>query len=282
MSLSIVRKSYRRWPDAIYLMNAKAQVVIIPSGGRIMRYSPSAEGPNLLWENPLADPTTDPYLNGWHNPGGDKAWLWPDGEWGKITGTKFPPLWEMDGADYEITVTDETVRLTSPPLPHFGSRIIREIQLDDDSAALQTINRLEPVEGMTPVDVPLAIWTVSQVPVTERVTALIEPGSEVREMSRGHLTAEVAGMAAVLRRDPAHTCKVGLDATAFRVEQEGLAFTQRLVGASDGEWGQGTRAQFYVEKDHSMRSAYMELEFTSPRAIASANGPWVAVRWEIL
>lgn len=281
MSLSIVRKPYRRWTDAVHLSNGHAEVVIIPSGGRIIRYGRPG-GSNILWENPFDDPATaDLGLRGWHNPGGDKVWIWPDGQWKNIAGKAWPPMWEMDAANFEITINDDAVRLVSPPVPAYGLRIVREIQLDDDSSALQSINRFEPVGQ--PTTTPVGLWTVTQVPALPRVMALVEPGSEVRYLSFERLAgADLVGPAAVLRRDPAQTTKVGLDGTAFRIEQDGVAFTQRLVGTSDGEWAKGERAQFYVEQDQPHRSTYMELELTSPRAVVTDDGPWTAVRWELL
>jgi len=280
MPLSIVRKPYGRWADAVHLSNDHAEVVIIPCGGRIIRYARPG-GLNMLWENTLTDVSLDTGVKGWHNPGGDKVWIWPDGRWNDVLGKAWPPPLEMDEADYEITVTGDAVRLVSPTLPKANFRIVREIQLDDNTAALQTVNRVEPVGE--PADIPIAAWTVTQVPATQKVTVLVEAGSELNQMSRGKLAAaDFSGPAAVLRRDPTQTAKVGLDGIAFRVEYDGVAFTQRLVGASDGEWGSGTRAQYYVEKDSIVRSTYMELEFTSPRSIVTSEGPWVAVRWELI
>ena len=43
--------NYNNWPDAIRLFNETADLVIVPSIGRVMRYG-YVGGENLLWENP--------------------------------------------------------------------------------------------------------------------------------------------------------------------------------------------------------------------------------------
>jgi hypothetical protein len=284
MPITIQRKPYRHWPQAVHLSNGVVDLVVVPTGGRVVRYG-RVGGPNLLWENPLDGPDK----TGWHNHGGDKVWVWPEATWRNAEGNHWPPLGEMDQADFDLRVTDDGVVVTGPLMPTYGVRTVREIALDDDcddddgSTVVQVVNRLEPVDGADVIGVPVAAWTVTQIPAAKQVTALVTPGSGVRHLSPAPFAREeIAGPACVLERHPARTSKAGLDGTSFRVEQNGSVLTQRLVGASDGDWVTGERAQVFSESDQTNRTTYVELEFTSPKMVPSSDGPWVAVRWEIL
>jgi hypothetical protein len=272
---SVVQKmKYDQWDDAYRLTNGQYELVVVPQIGRIMRYGPVG-GPNMLWTQANAEKTADA-KGGWVNYGGEKMWPWPqdppDG-WEKYTGEGWPPPAPFDHQPYEVReVQADSITIASQLSPQYGVRFVRTIRLAPIGSQVTLENRFEG-EGKTGVAVGL--WTIAQVPAPQngRVVGLLSRGVSEADAQRtldAHKWTgpkNVENSVVVLDRTRTKAEKVMFDGTALAVANHGYIFVIQSHGQGPGDSDPNTRAQVYTDADRDSGGfAYVELEFTSPKA----------------
>ncbi|HSV73344.1 MAG TPA: DUF4380 domain-containing protein [Chthonomonadales bacterium] len=201
---------FGKWPDAVWMASAGAEVVVVPRIGRIMRFA-FRGGRNALWSNRALEGKPVPDANRaaeWANYGGDKLWPAPQDRW------SWPPDPLLDGAPHEVA-TDRGIVLTSPASPTAGIRFVREIRLAPGGAVLRVRNVMENV-SQKPVE--WSVWQVAQVDAPLYVSMPVHraggfpkgyrafPGAEPRAELLTVTATEVR-----MRRDPRRGAKIGGD-----------------------------------------------------------------------
>ncbi len=168
--VSITLTNYHGWDGAYLLRNPVAEVLVVPSVGRVMQFRFAGESDGPLWENPtlLGKPMPE---KPWDQPGsfgGDKTWPAPQSAW------NWPPPDIFDAAPLTSEVNGQRLKLRSPTSARFGIRTERTIALDSSSARLQIITRYDKVAG-EPVEV--GVWVITQTQVPEAAFLPIPPKS---------------------------------------------------------------------------------------------------------
>ena len=263
----IERINYKGWEDAYRLSNGTVELVFVPSIGRIMRYG-YIDGENCLWENqelwgqPPAGVGED-----WKNFGGDKIWPWPMSRW--FDGITFlpPRSWDAEGYTAEV-LGDRRLLVRSLGSYEGKFRVVREIALAaEGSQALVRSLLVGPEESVTE---PIALWSVSQVPVPEFL--IVEAGMESGQFKQMEVSpwepSEAFGddRIFVFESPPSETrVKVGLNGDAASAVLGNTLFFQKQVEPELGEddWEPFERLQVFWEGTPPL--FYSEIEFTSPR-----------------
>jgi hypothetical protein len=283
------KTAYRGWSDCYRFSNGTVDVVVVPAIGRVMYYGPVG-GPNLLWENPALlgkPPTTGP---SWNNFGGDKVWPWPQDQWPQRIGRAWPPPYEADQAAYQQTripglkavLGHKVLALESPPLTDFGVTIARELVLWHPGTGLSIYNKLIPITGASG-ESPVAAWTVTQLPPPDQIFARLLPGSTLPEGFKS-LGGEPwqgvgrCGRDVLLMKPQTRPSKLGFDADVLAWRRgEHLLIQRSSFVNGEGSPEPGERAQVWNNVD----PAYVELEFTAPRAVpGQGKMPTLRVTWE--
>lgn len=152
--VSLTTTNYCGWPGSYVLRNAYAEVVVVPSIGRVMRFAYRGEE-SVFWENPMLLGKPTPALP-WATPGsfgGDKTWPAPQSHW------DWPPPPAFDSLPCVAHIEGQSIVLTTPIDPRFGIRAIRRVVLDPFEPVLRITTTYEKLEG-PPVD--LSVWVISQ------------------------------------------------------------------------------------------------------------------------
>lgn len=273
-AVTIQRMNYKGWPDSIRLTNGTAEAVVVPQVARILRYG-FVGGPNLMWEGtPDAQAAGAKKIGEWVNYGGDKAWPWPQDDWGTRTkGTYggWPPPPGVDQVAHEAKVTGkDTVRLTSPVIAGFGLRIVREITLAPEGTRLTVKTRFEQAEG-DPASLPVAPWTVTQVPYPDTPFLLRQVSGSFLAQGIRREEKDVANWTLGPRYGNVFTVSHPTDRSAkafFDADAIGAVFGDTLLSVrSDtrqippAQFVPGDRAQIY---QNDKGTPYVEFEFTAP------------------
>lgn len=276
----------------VTVRNDRFELAVSASTGRVVRYGPLG-GPNLLWQNVEADRTKSPFP-GWKNWGGDKVWLWPEEDWKVWSGVEKPhPPGDPAAGSYEVVVTGRRIQMTSPVISTYGVRVVREIVLDDgESSGVTLINRVEKVSS-TKTGLPVAPWTVTQVPASPMLYATLAPdaapGAFAPFPPNDWPGARADGRVVVVPRHPAPWMKMGFDANSLGVPVEGWLFRVSMIGhdADASKWQPLRRAQVFSDPDQSIfRPAglgpYVEMEFTAPpKTLKPGQSNSLTTRWEL-
>ena len=153
---------------ALVLENAVVRVVVDPTVGRVMEFTPKTGGArNLLWTNEPQQIEREAAQAGYRNWGGDKVWPAAQPFWRFAVGRIWPPDTATDGAAATAErVSPRKVRLGFPTSEGFGSRLTREFELSATQAVLVIRNRIEQVRASP---FPAQAWSVTQVPLPDRV-----------------------------------------------------------------------------------------------------------------
>ncbi len=253
------------------IANGQFELAVCAAKGRIVYYGPLG-GPNVLWENPDAAGSPTP-LPGWLNWGGDKVWLWPQADWPRWTGIEGPPGDPAPGS-WHVQTAGSHVRMTSPLIEPYGVRLVREITLAGMGAQVTLVNRVEQLQPGR-LALPVAPWTVTQLPAAPRILARLLPGAKspgFEPFPPNPWTAvEVADGIATLSRPPGPWVKMGLDADLLAVGVGEWLFSVSVPAPdpSDLRCERCRQAQVFCDPDDSpFRPAslgpYVELEFTAP------------------
>jgi hypothetical protein len=296
----IEKTSYRGWKNCYRMTNGTIDLVIVPQVGRIMRYG-FAGGPNMLWENPTVAGKPIP-LGEWPNTGGDKIWPWKQDDWGKITGTAWPPPPGADQAAHQAEIIGkDTVRMTSTVVVPYGMRIVRDIRLAPSGTQVFLSNRFVKIRDGA--DYNVGVWTITQVPATSWVLARLTSAASALDGSYITLAGnkEKAGFAAItpltdgalkVERRSDSSAKLGTEADLLASLQNDLLFTVRIAPTIPADnagatYEKGERAQIYNQPDNTNDASrgitpYIELEFTSPRKVLKNGGTLTLDQiWEI-
>lgn len=157
--VNVRKESYRGWNDALVIDNGMAEVVIVPSIGRVMQFK-FIGGEDTFWENEaLFGKPVDATSNDWGNFGGDKTWPAPQADWPKLTPRSWPPPVAFDAMPVTAQVNGAEVTLISPVDPHYGIRTYRMITLDPKRPVMKITTRYEKVTG-DPMTV--SVWIITQ------------------------------------------------------------------------------------------------------------------------
>jgi hypothetical protein len=258
-----------------YLTNSVIEAAVSPKTGRIV-YFGFVGGPNMLWVNPKAGNAKP---GDWSNWGGDKVWLWPQTDWPRRGLKEWPPPGDPPAEPYHVRLTPRGLVMTSPVVPGFGVRIVRELSMPKGQPTLTIVNRVEVVDPALATDV--ALWTVTQIPPTDEVIATpnfarspagvnspIYP-TQMRESTEPWPLPQPSPLYpgdVVFKRPKTASAKVGLDADRLRVQIGDTFFTLRAAfSPTSGTLEPTERAQLYTQPaTPDGVTAYSELEFTSP------------------
>ena len=151
---------YQGW-QAQQVSNRWVQLVILPqNGGRVMQVS--FDGHAYLFVNPkLAGKYLPPSQDEWHNYGGDKLWLLPEGDDDEKHWRGNSDL--LDDGPYKFRKLSDGpecgIELTGPPDPHTGIQLSRTIRLDPNSPHIAFRASMKNVSGHA---VEWAMQSVSQ------------------------------------------------------------------------------------------------------------------------
>jgi hypothetical protein len=280
-------------PSATHrLSNGKAELIVSQATGRVVRFGPPG-GPNLLWENPQARAVAGP-MGGWLNWGGDKVWLWPQDDWGKwCQGNNGRPPGDPASESHQVEVAGLRLRMTSPVVPGYGVRVVREIELDAHGCGASFVNRVQQV-GAASASRPIAPWTVTQVPAPRQVLARLLPDA----MPPGYAPfpgcswdqAQASGRIATMTRPGDRSVKMGLDADALAATVADLLFivSTPAAGNDAGPFEPFRRAHVYCDPDQSAfkpasQAPYTELEFTAPlKTLTVGQSASLKIRWDFV
>lgn len=291
-AVSIEHVSYHGWTDAYRLRNDTVELVVVPAIARIVYYGYLGRA-NLLWEN-AALQGVSPAAGRWFNYGGDKIWLWPQEEWPARCGSGWPPSTDLPGLiSHEAAIIDGGLRLTSPSIPGFGVRTIREIRLAQTGTQVFLTNRIERLA--TDADFRLAPWTVTQLPADGQIFARLLPGTPLPEGYRVMDAAPFQGVTRVadrvlmIERPKDRRARIRLDADVLAWQRGEDLFVERSVDVTPlSVVAPGERAQIYSHLDGDAELppgvSYIELELAEAmrmlRAgeIATLKTTWALVR----
>lgn len=258
--VSIVLTNYHGWPKAYLLRNPAAEVIIVPSIGRVMQFRLVGESDGPFWENPTM--RGKPMMEKpWDNPGsfgGDKTWPAPQSAW------NWPPPDIFDAAPLTAEIAGQHLKLRSATSYRFGIRTERTIALDASTAQLEIVTRYDKVGGQ-PVEV--GVWVITQTQVPEAAFLPISAQSlfptglstmwEIPEPSITRLPGLVE-----FRRDARMSHKIGNDARSL--VWVGKRWSLRIDVERDSAArypDDGCSAELYSNPDPA---GYVEMETLGP------------------
>jgi len=158
--------AYRGWSKAYRISNGVADVVIVPSIGRIMSYSLTGHPEtDPIWNNP-DELAKSPSTKDWVNFGGDKVWPNPQNDWekhGKLKGN-WPPDTAFDSGPSKVTLIPMGVRLTNPLSSNFNLQLTRDIVLrpGQSNVTITDTFRRPKSDPTHEARIPLGLWNVTQ------------------------------------------------------------------------------------------------------------------------
>ncbi len=239
-------------PVGLRLADGRSQAVIVPAFARLASFSRPG-GPNLLFENLLAERC----LASWYNPGGDRAWPWPQSSWRTVAGRGWPPPLGCDGP-LSAETTSAGVVVLRGLIPAYGLRLTREFSLVD--GALHVTSRLERLPGGNDPGA-VAVWQITQVPFAD-VVAETDEAAAAASRAKAWRTARAEGQRLDLAADPEKGADLVFAASALAwrgADGAGLAIRRIGPGGPAKVWA-GRAARL----GSTLEDASVELEFTSP------------------
>ncbi len=281
----IEKTSYREWPDAYKLSNGSAEVIVVPAVGRIMSYS-LAGGKNVLWEDPtLGKAQAEAKPGEWVNMGGDKVWPWPQKAWAQILGHEWPPPPGVNLPQKAEIVDGTKLRLTSPLIDEFGSRIVREISLAKTGSRVTITTKFEQVAADSKW--PYAAWTITQIHIPDYIIARTFDGGghkDLWETPWGYIERDGKDYL-VAKPTTEKSAKLGIDADLLAAVKGNQLFVQWFDPHDPVKTGD--RAQIYFQPGDAKAmekgvTGYIELELTSPqKKPAKGEAISMTVHWEL-
>lgn len=214
-AVTVVSTNYHGWSNALVMDNEGAEVVIVPSIGRVMQFRFKGESDGPFWENRALDgKIPDAKSSEWGNFGGDKTWPAPQGDWPKVAKRGWPPPPAFDSMAVEATVDGAEVVLTTAVDPNYGMRAVRRIKLASRKPEMTITTVYEKVSG-DPSNV--SVWIITQLKDPERVFMPVKKGAtgvEVYNKQSDVLPANLKheGNLLSMTRDEKTSTKIGNDA----------------------------------------------------------------------
>lgn len=283
---SLPRPSVMQEGDSLHLADGTLDLIVIPTGGRVISVK-DRRGGDLLWSSSMpAKP------GAWNNLGGDKSWVWPQSAWGKTPGLpEWPPAAGMDQAPFTLTregnSKGSSVRATGPAFDLAGGRvrIVRQIELPSPGCVRIT-SRLEAVSGKPAGD--WAIWEITQIPWPDWVTIEGVPHSPMPPLSLGQSpwrAATLEGQTLALPTADGPSAKAGADgrqiAAHTAAQTAGQTLRLQIAHTSAGQREPGESLQVYRTSSPG-KNRYVELELTSPKHPLTPGHPaTLVVEWRV-
>lgn len=272
--------------DAFKLTDGRAEAIIVPQIGRVMRFG-KVGGPNLLWNATDSSPKN----SGWKNYGGDKTWLAPQSSWKQFHGSdNWPPDLAFDGTPHRAGVlTGGKLKMTTPLSPT-GIRISRTFYFDASGEFV--IEQTATKEKGAPVRA--SIWSITQVVPGEAIFMARNRNStyaegfhkmgQVGELQR--IEDVNPNLVKIMPSSAGAGGKIGVDSPVSSLVsvRDGVAFLQKsskLAGQyPDGEGGAGFPTELYINGD--AKAFYAELEILGPLKNFAVGGKSThTVRWSL-
>jgi hypothetical protein len=279
---------------AYRLTDGRAEAVVVPALGRVMRYGMVGE-PNALW-NAATGRRFRP--EEWQNWGGDKVWPAPQSQWPGLSGQGWPPHPTFDGLPHQAEVLPgdagkpPRLRTTGPVTEGFGARILREYFFDPATADLVIEQTLKKETG---VPVLMAIWSVTQIPPPDAAFVPLNPESTYKNNFHWFAGKPPPGAAttplspSLLQFKPTRGMyKLGADTPvpAAAAVREGVAFLLRSPRQEgqypEGALGSGFPLTVWNQGEQEPAARYVELEMMSPlRALKPGEQMSSTMRWSL-
>jgi hypothetical protein len=271
-TVAVREVTYHGWPGSFVISNGAAEVIIVPSVGRVMqfRFAGDEEGP--LWENRAMDgKAPDAKSSEWGNFGGDKTWPAPQEDWPKIAGRGWPPPSTFDAIKVAAKVERGGVTLISEVDPFYGIRASRRIHLDPDKPVMRITTQYEKIQGEPR---RVSVWIITQLKHPLGVFAALPdvstyPEGYNKQSEQLPFDLKVNKGLLSLKRDPKANHKIGCDAGTLFWVGEKLTLqidSPRVVRAEYPD--QGSSAEIYTNSDPL---AYVELEMLGPTQVMRAG-----------
>jgi hypothetical protein len=231
----------------------------------------------------------------WANFGSNKVWIWPQDDWPARTGSGWPPATDLPATVAQTVeiVDGTTLRLTSPVIPGFGARTIRDIRLDGEGTRLSITSHVERQSG--DASFRMAAWTVTQMPADGLLFGRIVPGSRLAD---GHRMFGSEAFAAVSRqgtdilvieRPTSHSAKLGLDGDLLAWQRGEDLFIERSIDTTSAltAFAVGDRAQIYSQLDGDPGLppgiSYIEMELTAPlETLKAGERSTLLTTWQLV
>ncbi len=272
--ISVTHTNFHGW-DATVLRNRVAEIVIVPSIGRIMQFgfandSADAFAQNILWNNPAIGAEQKPDVEGWINFGGDKAWPAPQSDWPKITGRPWPPPKTFDSTPYAESVEGDQVQLLSPVDPSYGIRVRRTIAIDPQKPVMTVKTTFEKVQG-APLSV--SVWMIAQMASPERAFILLPKKSAFEHGYTNMMPTQpddikTNGRLLSLVRSPKDKTMIGSDGeTLLWVGEKSDVLIENKTAPLPGsnvQWPDGVHSKIYTNSGDELK--YVEFELLNPLA----------------
>ncbi len=266
------RADFRGW-EAVALRSRSAEVIVVPSIGRILQFSLLDEDghalPGPFWNNPAGGPQLARDAEGWANYGGDKVWPAPQSEWPRITGRGWPPPLGFDAVAFTASIHDNAIELVSPVDQAYGIRVRRVITLDSQKPVMKIETTYEKVQGPA---VRVGVWSVTQLNSPERAFVLLPKRSN---LAKGYTDLGSAppkdltidGRLLSVVRDPDHNTMIGSDGEVLLWVGDGpdLLIENKSSAPIDdtAEWPErGSHSKIYTNAGEQIK--YVELELLNP------------------
>jgi|GEM_PF-1600483 len=276
---------------AYHIRNDQIELSVSPATGRIV-YFGLIGGSNLLWINSKPHIGLSPFP-GWTNWGGDKLWVWPEKDWPVWNGSEAAPPGDPAVGNFTVSVRQRSIRMTSPVIPRYGLRMMREITLDETEPRVTIINTFEQV--IAPEQkLPVTPWTVTQIPAPKCIYARLAAGAKspgyMDLASNPWTPASVAGRVLTFDRPASPRLKIGLDADLLALPVEGdLLFAMSNSSLVEPSKPQEpfTKAQLFTSPDVSSYRApdvgpYIEIEFTGQlKRLALGQSVSMTTVWQL-
>ena len=259
--VAITKTNYHGWPNSFVIANETAEVIVVPTIGRVMQFKFVGETEGPFWENRAMDGKTPiPTSKEWGNFGGDKTWPAPQADWPKITPRSWPPPIAFDSQPVEARVEGEQLRLISPVDPHYGIRTERVIALHRTEAKMTIETTYFKVEGEPR---KVGVWIITQLgePVDVILRATTEKYVKQSKDLPMNLRFDKADGFHV-KRDPSKSTKIGTDASVLEWRDRKFTLSiesPRMAGAEYPD--EGSSAEVYTNPNPL---TYVELEMLGP------------------
>lgn len=141
-SNNIDKVDYAGWKECVRVRTAYAQLIISPDAGRVVYFGSPDNKTNLLWLNEdYKGTTTSPKeaREDWADKGGSRVWFAPLQSRLAITGQKFPPAYEVDGAPYRrVIISNNKVIIQNFASDAYGCAIERTFELKKNRLIIET------------------------------------------------------------------------------------------------------------------------------------------------
>jgi hypothetical protein len=244
---------------------------VVPAIARVMQLRLCGDAAGTLWENRALDGQLHRGTHGeWLNFGGDKCWPAPQSDWLRQQGWDWPPPIGFDALPMAVEATECGVVLTSAIDPAYGIQVVRRVEMEADRPVLCIKNKFLKLTG-SPVRV--GIWTITQMPLPERVCVMLPVesrfgGGYIHLLAPDPASLKVEGGMLSFADHPSEFTKIGSDAgslawvgssCAVRVDAE----------QGPGEYPDGGCVTQVYTNPRPLE--YVELEALGPLATMSAG-----------